>query len=362
MLMQSLARIPSSPVSRAAGGRLNPRDNFVRTVTSLVAGKVTAGGADAVMRSLYRGDEVSPLVLRAAVAGATTTEAGWAGSLAAQAVSDFMLNLGPSSAGSQLLRSGMLLKSQPGELGFSIPGMISGPGGAGFIGEGAPIPLRHFPLTATTLAPKKLAAICVFSHEMARASNVEAFVRAALIENIGVTLDSILLGTTAASSIAAGGLRAGVTALTATTCGGTTAMLKDIGALVAAVAPVAGTSIAIVASPAEAAKLLLWAAPGFPYPILSSGGLAAGTVMAVALPALAVAMDETPEIDVSASATLHFEDATPLQISTAGSPNTVAAPVRSGFQTAAVAVRIILGVSWTLRTTGAVAHITGATW
>jgi hypothetical protein len=41
------------------------------------------------------------------------------------------------------------------------------------------------------------------------------------------------------------------------------------------------------------------------------------------------ASGDEPRFDVSDQATLHMEDTTPLAIGTAGSPNTVAAPVRS---------------------------------
>jgi hypothetical protein len=44
-----------------------------------------------------------------------------------------------------------------------------------------------------------------------------------------------------------------------------------------------------------------------------------------------------PRFDVSDQATLHLEDTTPLAIGTAGAPATVAAPVRSLFQTDSMA-------------------------
>ena len=70
-----------------------------------------------------------------------------------------------------------------------------------------------------------------------------------------------------------------------------------------------------------------------------------------------------PQIEVSQSATLHFEDTTPTDIGVvAGPPNTVAAPPRSLFQTVSYALKLILPVSWTMRAPGLVQVINSVTW
>ena len=99
-----------------------------------------------------------------------------------------------------------------------------------------------------------------------------------------------------------------------------------------------------------------------PVSVLSSGGLASGTLVALALPALVAAADSQPRIDVNRDALVHMEDAAPLAIGTAGSPNTVAAPSRSSFQTDSVSIRFIMQLSWGLRAAGSVAFTTGVTW
>jgi hypothetical protein len=71
---------------------------------------------------------------------------------------------------------------------------------------------------------------------------------------------------------------------------------------------------------------------------------------------------DAPRFDVSDQATLHLDDTTPLAIGTAGSPNTVAAPVRSLFQTDSMALRMIMPMNWTLRRTGTVAWTQSVTW
>lgn len=69
-----------------------------------------------------------------------------------------------------------------------------------------------------------------------------------------------------------------------------------------------------------------------------------------------------PEFDISEQATLHMEDTTPLNISATGSPNTVAAPVQSMYQTAQIAIRMLLTITWNMRRQGMVQYITGASW
>jgi hypothetical protein len=57
-----------------------------------------------------------------------------------------------------------------------------------------------------------------------------------------------------------------------------------------------------------------------------------------------------------------MEDTTPLNIGTAGSPATVAAPTQSMFQTAQIAVRMLANVTWAMRRAGMVQYMTGVNW
>jgi hypothetical protein len=70
-----------------------------------------------------------------------------------------------------------------------------------------------------------------------------------------------------------------------------------------------------------------------------------------------------PNFVTSNVATLHEENTTPLPISSAGTPNVVAAPVRSLFQTYTWALRMILDVDWVkLNSVGPVQELTGVAW
>ena len=57
-----------------------------------------------------------------------------------------------------------------------------------------------------------------------------------------------------------------------------------------------------------------------------------------------------------------MEDTSPEAISTAGSPNVVAAPIRSFFQTDSMGVRMVMDVSWKMVRSGMVRWIDGTSW
>ena len=55
-------------------------------------------------------------------------------------------------------------------------------------------------------------------------------------------------------------------------------------------------------------------------------------------------------------------DNAPTAIGTAGSPNVVSAPTRDLYQTDSVGLKVRLGVTWALRTSGAVAWVQNVVW
>jgi hypothetical protein len=177
-------------------------------------------------------------------------------------------------------------------------------------------------------------------------------------------LDASIFSTTAASAVRPAGILNGVTGITATAGGGIEAMVSDIGKLFGAIGDAGGgQDVLLFANPRQAVTLLLRAAPGFDTArIVSTNVLAAGTVVAVDAAAFASGFGPKSRIDVSENAAVHIEDTAPMAIGTAGSPNTVAAPVLSAFQTDTHVLRLILQATWVTRLTGAVQFITGATW
>jgi hypothetical protein len=94
------------------------------------------------------------------------------------------------------------------------------------------------------------------------------------------------------------------------------------------------------------------------YEAIRTGFLAAGTVACV--DAGAIAMTASPPMfAVSRNATVHM-DSVPSQIGTAGSPNVVAAPTSSMFQTDNVAIRSTLKAGWIRRRPNCTAIVAGA--
>ncbi len=136
----------------------------------------------------------------------------------------------------------------------------------------------------------------------------------------------------------------------------------DIGALVAAVNPIAKTKIALCVSLDAHHPLTTRRGGALPYPIIATSGLPSKTVMAVALPALAVAFGDSPGFRVTDDATLHMEDADPANIGSDGVPPVRAAPTIGSFQTNSITLRPILDMSWTLRAPGSIAWVSNVTW
>ena len=348
----SFARPPSSP---------RPQDHLVRAALAILRSETKhLLQEEAVVRSLYPGDQASALLVRAATSPANLTSAEWAGALSSTAVADFTGGLGPISAAAQLIATSLQV-----DLGryahVRVPGLIPTASLAVFVGEGREIPVAPMLIQGTTLGPTKVAVIVPFTRETVESTAAEAIVRTSLKECVGLSLDAAMFSALpGVSGERPAGLLHGVTPLTPTAGGGTDAMIADLTKLATAVAPVAGSSITFVAAPGVALKLALRGGE-LPYRVLSSFALATGTILAVASNALAVAVDPVPEISVSNTSLLHM-DTDPDPIGTPGSPPVVAAPAQSMWQIDALALRLILGVSWGLRAPGAVAVINSVTW
>jgi hypothetical protein len=153
----------------------------------------------------------------------------------------------------------------------------------------------------------------------------------------------------------------GIAATVGTAGGGQTAMATDLRALTAAVATAGGgANLVVIASPAQAISLQV-VSSGFTTPVIIAPTLAAGTAIVLDAGSFVSGFGADPKIDVSDGGVLHFEDASPLAIGTAGSPNTVAAPVREVWQHDMKALRCTLDTAFAMRSP-ALAYTTTATW
>ena len=381
----STALSSSRPFS-IAPKKLNPIDLFIRAGAIQVVAHRDRRPVDEVRRMAYGDDEPTRAVLewqmRAATAPAMTTVAGWAAELVQQIVVDFMATLYPKAIYPRFSAMGLSLTfGRNGKV--IIPTRSRTPTISGsFVGEGLPIPVRQGAFTSQALTPKKMAVITTWTREIDEHSipAIEGLLRDAIQTDTAISLDSVLIDTNPSTAIRPAGILNGVSGLTPTAGGGFAALTGDIKALSGAL--LSGTLGNVrnpvwLMNPQQVNSIGLVAAPGagvFPFrdevsrgqlggwPIIDSGTVPLGTVIVVDAADFVSVTGDGPRFEISDQATLHMEDTTPSDISTAGSPAVVAYPAKSMFQTDSLALRLILPINWTIRRAGTVAWVAGVTW
>ena len=362
---------------------IRPGDYWFRAAVCTALARVQQRNADEVRRERYGDDEptklIFDLVTKASTVPATTTLTGWAAELVTTVNVDVIDQLIPNSAYAPLSNFGP--KFSFGQAGIvSIPARSATPTLAGaFVAQGAAIPVKQAAFTAATLTPKKMGVITVLTRDIAEHStpSIEAIVRQAMQDDTSVAIDTVLLDATAKDTTRPAGLRNGVSATTATAGGGFNALVGDIKALVGVL--VAANSLrspVFIMNPAQVLSISMTQNAGgdFPfaaevnggrlrgYPIIQSTSVTAGMVILLDAADFFSATGDTPRFDVSDQAVIHMEDTTPLAIGTTGSPNVVAAPTRSLWQTDCIGIRMILDINWAMRRTGVLAWTQAVTW
>jgi hypothetical protein len=204
--------------------------------------------------------------------------------------------------------------------------------------------------------------ISVFTRESVNGTtpNVESVVRATVDADIAAAIDSKLLDATAASATRPAGLRNGIAAKTASNAANPLeAMIEDIGTLIGAIAGVAGNGpILLIAAAPQAHRLRMWDRANVNYEVLSTGGLADGVVAALAANAFVSAGDSAPRFELASETTLHFESASPLDITSAS----VGTTVKSLFQSDLIGLRTIFEISWGLRSASGFTWMQNVNW
>ena len=209
----------------------------------------------------------------------------------------------------------------------------------------------------------KIPLIFGLTKEQVESTNAEAFVSAAMRENIAAGLDTLAFDATAADTARPAGLRAGVGGLTATSGGGLAALVGDLAQLANAVSAVGGANVVYVCHVKDWIKIRAYL-PLLSLPVLPSLGIAAGTIVCVAPDALAVAGSSEPiRIERSIETVIHA-DTVPTALTTGSTATPVAAyPLISAFQTDVIFIKMVCEISWALRTTsGAVSWLSSLTW
>jgi hypothetical protein len=366
--------------------KVSPLDLLCRAGALMAVAQSQRKPVTDITRMVYGEDEATKAVvewqMKAASAPAMTNVVGWAQELVQQIVVDFMATLYPKSIYPRFSSLGLSLSfGRNGKI--IIPTRSRTPTIAGsFVGEGLPIPVRQGAFTSQTLLPKKMAVITTWTREIDEHSipAIEGLLRDAIQTDTAIALDSVLIDSNAATTIRPAGILNGVSGLTPTAGGGFTALVGDIKQLTNAL--LTGTLGNIrnpvwLMNPAQVNSIGLVAAPGagvFPFreeigtgrlggwPVIDSGTVPLGTVIVVDAADFVSVTGDGPRFEISDQATLHMEDTSPTDISTAGTPAVVAYPAKSMFQTDSLALRLIMPINWTLRRTGVVAWVAGVTW
>jgi hypothetical protein len=329
---------------------------LARAVIATATAKIERrSDASSVLRTLWPGDPIAPLVLRAASQPATlATDTA----LGQSVVADLVSTIGQVGAGARLLQGGLQLVFDQAAT-ITVPALEASADTVAFIQEGAPVPVRGFTSETAELLPHKLAAIVVLSAEMIASSNAEALVIDALTRSLGLAIDAALFDDAASDPVRPAGLRHGIIALTPSAAGNPDDdMISDLTALAVAVAPIGGP-IMFVASPERSVAIGLRARRELPFTVLGSPAVAADDVLAIAVNGLVSAVDAMPEIAASRLATLHMDDVPGPIVHENGD---VAAPTRSLFQTDTVGIKFRCNASWALRDPRGLAWLTATGW
>jgi hypothetical protein len=342
-------------------GDLKSRRAIPRAAFALITARVLGGNAERHLIRMFPDDYRAALSIlqRAAETGGTTTVAGWAAELVGTAVADWLPSLYPLSAAAQIIARGMLLTFD-GNGTIKVPGRATAPTAAPSVAEGGPIPARSYTLASAVLSPRKTGAIVAWSRELARlATSGEIVFRALLEEDFALSLDTAYFSAGAGSASDHAGLLNGVTATPPSSGVPASDMQRDLVALAEAVSPASSDALIFVCAPGRAAAINL--NETIEATVLPSIAVPAARVIALDASALVHGFSGVPDFLASSEATVVMSD-TPTDIGVVGSPTVVAAPTQSLFQTAQVAMRMLVDCAFAKRRPGCVAYLDATDW
>jgi HK97 family phage major capsid protein len=366
----------SSPVITVKK-QLPPGIEFARYAMCLLAAKGDLPQAYEIAKNRYPDEGRIQLVLKAAVAAGTTTDATWAGSLVEYQnfAGDFIDYLRPQTILGKFGQGGI---PDVTRVPFNIRVIGQTSGGTGYwVGEGAPKPLTAFDFAPTTLGFTKVAAISVLTEELVRFSspNAETLVRNALSGALVARLDTDFVdpAKAAAANVSPASITNGLTPITSAAADAA-AVRTDIAAVLAPfiAANIAPTGLVWIMNATVALRLSLLSGdddkPIYPtmtmtggtfqgFPVIVSNYLATTEVILVNAPDIYVADEGQVTIDASREASLQMLD-NPTNASSDGTATTMV----SMFQTNSVALRAERRINWAKRRAAAVAYITDVDW
>ncbi|MCC3243757.1 hypothetical protein LG047_02480 [Methylocystis sp. WRRC1] len=313
--------------------------------------------ADRIMREnprLARVFENGGRVDKADQTVGATGAGSWGANLTQSAVGAFFSALGAQSAGAQLVKAAGAHVELAPLTSISFPRSAAAPAPVSWIGEGAPIPLDEHAFGEDTIGPeRKFGVILTLTRELAKRSAGRAVFDAVLRERAAISLDAAIFNTAAGDDVVHPGILAGLTPVSPYG-----APEDDVALLLSSLAAAGGSgNAALVCHPTEAA-ILQARMPTLKVPVWPSRAVAQGTLIALDPTGFAVSFGAV-DIETAESATLHMHD-TPAEI-VSGTGPTTADPVREVYQTATIAVRLLVDIAFVQRN-GLVVFAEGVSW
>ena len=379
---ESALAVKSIPVANIVqakhmGNKANA-DLMFKAIAAVAESYVKRVSVESVLSSRYNSDEQIMAVTKAATSPAQTNVSGWAQELVRDTYMAFMDTLKPESI---VPRLGMNQYSFDGFNSIKIPYRASTPTvSGGFRAESAPIPVKQMGFTSKTLTPKSVGVISTFSNELFERStpNILDIIRSAIITDTAEMLDVKFLSADAAvAGVSPEGAQNGILPADTAVSGGITVdkITTDLRGRLQRMASLnLGRRPVWVMNPARAWGLQLAtnAVGTVAFPEMASGSLVGAPVLtSTSVPADVVFLFDAAELYFAGGAprfvgtdvaTLHMENTTPLAIASTGTPNVVAAPVRSLYQTNTAAIRAMWELDWAFNREGCTQTITGVAW
>lgn len=313
--------------------------------------------ADRIMREnprVARVFETGGRVDKADQTVGATGAGSWGVNLTQSAVGAFFSALGAQSAGAQLIKSAGAHVELAPLTSISFPRSAAAPATVNWIGEGDPIPVDEHAFGEDTIGPeKKFGVIFTLSRELAKRSGARAVFDAVLKERAAVSLDAAIFSAAIGDATTHPGILAGLTPISPYG-----APEDDVALLLSSLAAAGGSgNAALVCHPAEAA-IVQARMPMLKVPVWPSRAVAQGTIICLDPTAFVVSFGGV-DIETAESATLHMSDTAAEIVS--GTGPTTADPVREVFQTATLAVRLLVDIAFVQRN-GLVVFAEGISW
>ena len=311
---------------------------FTRAAFALCMHAADPGGLEPedIARSRW---ETQPRVARIVRGIVDPLDTSGSAAIVTQAFSSFLGGLGQPTAAAALMSSGISLGPIPAGNKCYVPWVAAGQAPElVFLDEGDPVPIAD--LTSSTLAvePRFASIAMAASRQLFKAGNAEEIFGFMLRLGAARGLDREIFATTAATTSKPGGLLCRLIALANTTG----SMSGDLATLTAAIiAAGGGQNVIFVTSPGRARAMQI--ASNTPLPVVGSLALTDDQLVGVDGSAFFYSISQ-PTIRTSTEALVAMSDDPEPVVSDAGV--LASSPVRSLFQTDAIALAIEMRIDW----------------